>query len=493
VREVTLRAITTPPPPLHTHTPIPTPRYYGNATDKVKLLFFDMLCQSRMPPVGYAWLRSLGDMVTPLDPAHCTGTVPASGRENVRESNPLLLAKTAGEVGASRSTRRSPGAGQGTSGPGHMSLAVGQEEAPGVGQGGILFSIMSISDLFGHVNPRPYNATYFESLWRVLDPIVAQLNASGELAHAVVYGFDEAHPKTVYEPLVAQLFGAVKQRYNGRLATMATLHYCPSLDSPIDVLVQSYASYPNGTDHPANYGKPGAPGQYCEPNFPKQWEASAPGRRKYFFYHCFSPRSPDDGNNPWEPKYGAMNTFVNYPFSNSRLMPWWAAANEGVSGWLYFEVSEWKFDTGPSYPHPEPYHNHSMAMPWLPPFVRQPNDGFIEERVGGHQSETAWTGGSRLTFNVNKYYSNVYGGGTTAGDGVFVYPGRDGPVAGARMENWRDGSEDIEIFARLPASSRLLFIHRLVRSIGEWEINATLLEQTRREAAEELVRLAEAV
>jgi hypothetical protein len=36
-------------------------------------------------------------------------------------------------------------------------------------------------------------------------------------------------------------------------------------------------------------------------------------------------------------------------------------------------------------------------MAVLPSFVRQPNDGFVEERVPGGEA------GVRLSFNVNKY------------------------------------------------------------------------------------------
>ena len=226
--------------------------------------------------------------------------------------------------------------------------------------------------------------------------------------------------------------------------------------------------------------------EFCEPGYPAKFVASSP-RRRYFQYHCFSPRSADDGlaGHPTWPLhlYGAMNTFVDYPRIHNRLLPWWATQNEGVSGWLYFEVSEWRFDSGPTYPAPEPYENHSHPMATLPAFVRQPNDGYIDEKVPGGDL------GSRLTFNVNKYYSNVYGGGTTAGDGVFLYPGRDGPVSGARFETWRDGSEDAELFMKLPLAPRQQLVRRLVRSIGEWQDDPLLLERTRREAAEAVMAM----
>ena len=60
----------------------------------------------------------------------------------------------------------------------------------------------------------------------------------------------------------------------------------------------------------------------------------------------------------------------------------------------------------------------------------------VDERTKG--------GFSRLHFNANKFYGNVYGGGTTAGDGVFVYPESYGPLTGTRAETWRDGSEDYD-------------------------------------------------
>ena len=417
--------------------------YYGNRTESVKLAFFELLCQSRVPPVGYTFLRNLSDMVSPLDPGQCTGIVPAV--------DAVANAETTAETPAS---------------------------APG-----IMFSIMSISDLFGHKNPSNYSNQYFEQLWTVLDPVVDALNRSGHLPQASVYGFDEAHPRAVYEPLIQQLFGAVKSRYNDELATVATLHYCPSLTAPIDILVQSYADFPNGTSHEANYGVPGQHGEFCEAGFPATWAASAP-RRRYFQYHCFSPRSARDGaagHPTWPDRmYGAMNSFVDFPRIHNRMLPWWATANDGVSGWLYFEVSEWRFDTGSHYPAPTPYGPTNLTRPMveLPSFVRQPNDGFVEERAPGTDAH-----GSRLSFNVNKYYANVYGGGTTAGDGVFLYPGRSGPLSGARLETWRDGSEDAEIFMRLPLQQRQALVWRLVRSIGEWWDDPALLEHIRREAA----------
>ena len=418
--------------------------YYGPRTPQVKEKFFQFLCTHRVPPIGYTMLRNFSDMVQPLNPRQCTGTV-----------SPVSLEHAGHDAGE-----------------------------------GIPFSIMSISDLFGHRNPSDYTLDYLQQLWSILDPVVAALNRSGALPFAAVYGFDEAHPRGVYEPLVEQLFGAVHRRYGHQLKTMATLHYCPSLQAPIDILIQSYADYPNGTNMSANYGQPGQKDEFCPPGFPSRWASSASTRR-YLQYHCFSPRSPRD-NAASHPTtwpiglYGAMNTFVDYPRIHSRILPWWAASNEGVSGWLYFETTEWRFDSGPNYPAPTPYHNHTHHMPQLPAFVRQPNDWFVDERLPGANPST-----SRLTFNVNKYYANVYGGGTTAGDGVLLYPGRSGPVSGSRLESWRDGSEDAEIFLRLPLHERQRLIHQVVRSIGEWSGDVEVVERIRRHAAAAVMAIGE--
>ena len=153
--------------------------------------------------------------------------------------------------------------------------------------------------------------------------------------------------------------------------------------------------------------------------------------------------------------------------------------------------------SGPTYHPPKPYENHTGIMPALPSFMPQPNTGFIEARVPlGHAMgddnadpnlvNQVTTGTARLTFNVNKYYG-VYGGGSTAGDGVFVYPGQSGPVSGARLEMWRDGSEDLELLAQLSVPDRQRLVYQVVRNIGEWSTDADVLENVRRQAAQLLM------
>jgi hypothetical protein len=412
--------------------------YYGQQRlPDIKAAYFKLLCASRTPPIGYQWLRTLSDM-TAIRSDLCTGV--SAIADALREEH--LVAAPAAPAAPAPAAPAAPAA--------------------------TVFSVMDVSILFDHKQGSVYNSSYLALLWLVLDPVVDQLNATGLLAHAAVYGFDEAHPKALYEPLISGLFGAVKSRYNGQLKTIATLHFCPSMDTPIDILVHAYHDWPNGTDHPANYGVPGQPGEFCEVGFPIKWVEAAPNTRQYWFYHCFSPRGAHDNISPSAPQYGAMNTFVDYPRIHNRLLPWWASVNEGVTGWLYFEVSEWRFDT------------NANPRVVLPPEVQQPNTGFADDRLDGKSA--------RVSFNVNKFYANIYGGGTTAGDGIFLYPGKEGPLMGARLETWRDGSEDYEMFAQLPSALRRQLVHQLVSGLASWTDDAELLERTRRQAAAILER-----
>jgi hypothetical protein len=137
-------------------------------------------------------------MVIPLDRQRCSGTV-----------QPTAASSTAAQVGTSlRNIIDDSIAADGIADNGIAADGIAADS-----NSSLLFSIMSISDLFGHRNPAMYNGSYFAQLWAVLDPVVDALNASGQLPYATVYGFDEAHPKAVYEPIIAQLFGAVKARY----------------------------------------------------------------------------------------------------------------------------------------------------------------------------------------------------------------------------------------------------------------------------------------
>jgi len=263
-----------------------------------------------------------------------------------------------------------------------------------------------------------YAADKVERITEMLDritPTVAGLEQRGLLGHAYVYGFDE-HERTS-EPVIREVFGAVKQRWP-HLRTMAVLNWEPPVDLPIDTWVVIYSRH--------------------DPQAAARWRAAG---KEYWWYHCCGPIDPH------------MNTFVEQPRINGRLMMWLAAANE-VNGWLYYTVNGW------------------------------PGERKIVEREGK---------GPRTDFDPATWrHSN--------GDGNFIYPGKDGPLSCTRLENLTDGIEDWELFAQLREESRLAsegggdgivsgLTSRLVRSSTDRTPDPELLEATRREAAKRLVEL----
>jgi len=263
-----------------------------------------------------------------------------------------------------------------------------------------------------------YAADKVEGITEMLDriaPTVGGLEQRGLLEHAYVYGFDE-HERTS-EPVIREVFGAVKQRWP-RLRTMAVLNWEPPADLPIDTWVVLYDRH--------------------DPQAAARWRAAG---KEYWWYHCCGPIDPH------------MNTFVEQPRINGRLMMWLAAADE-VSGWLYYTVNGW------------------------------PGERKIVEREGK---------GPRTDFDPATWrHSN--------GDGNFIYPGRHGPLSCTRLENLTDGIEDWELFAQLREESRPEsegrgddivsgLTSRLVRSSVDRTPDPELLEATRREAAKRLVEL----
>ena len=102
------------------------------------------------------------------------------------------------------------------------------------------------------------------------------------------------------------------------------------------------------------------------------------------------------------PRYPYANWLLEHPLIEARLL-WWQAFSYDVEGFLYWGLNIWE---------------------------RKNNDKPIPNDAGPRIDWSVTTGGDYNWLN---------------GDGVLLYPGADGPIGSIRLENIRDGLEDIEL------------------------------------------------
>ena len=70
------------------------------------------------------------------------------------------------------------------------------------------------------------------------------------------------------------------------------------------------------------------------------------------------------------------------------------------------------------------------------------------------------------------------------GDGYFLYPGMYGPIGSSRLHTIRDGLEDIELLKQIKNQTiRNTYIHQLVITPTNYNMNSLLLEKIRRQIA----------
>jgi hypothetical protein len=275
-----------------------------------------------------------------------------------------------------------------------------------------------------------------------LGAAIAELRAADPrlVERLYVYGFDEMAPElngTVYE-----IYGAIKAAFPS-LRTSAVLNW-PSFptDLPLDIWIDEYADY----GHSASYDVP-TPKEALR----QTWLASRPGR-SFWWYWCIGPSEPT-----W------MNTFVERPAIEARLL-YWLAALHAVDGMLYYDVAIWQ-DQCPT------------QRPCRP-----------VGRING----TMFTDFNPATWNGNGHSTD---GGGANGDGSFTYPGEGGrPVGTLRLSNIADGIEDWQLFSRLGATGASLsraadLIARLVRNGTDYTLDPLALEAARRAAARRVIAL----
>ena len=138
-------------------------------------------------------------------------------------------------------------------------------------------------------------------------------------------------------------------------------------------------------------------------------------------------------------------------FFQGRLL-YWLGAREDIDGWLYYAVDLWV-------PHPG-REIHPIAL--IP-------------------------GTTMTDYDVANYIWSPRTDIFANGDGQFIYPGANGPVATARLANMRDAVEDQALLQAVRTAGKVsdleTAIAKLVRSPTDHTDDAELLEATRRSLA----------
>ena len=172
-----------------------------------------------------------------------------------------------------------------------------------------------------------------------------------------------------------------------------------------------------------------------------------PRFNEYFDHFETVERSRKMGNTVWwytcvNPDHPYPNLFVDYPLIESRLIMGAMPAKYNPPGFLYYSTNRWR------------------------------------------NAEAIDVTGPRTEFRVDSYI------GTNA-DGILFYPGPDGPLGSVRLENMRDGMEDLAYYKML---RELIPADRDDAQVPE-EVAASLIEYTRdpRVLTAERRRLAEAI
>eukprot|EP01046_Picozoa_sp_COSAG06_P011333 COSAG06_NODE_644_length_13470_cov_22.234313_3_plen_813_part_00 len=343
-----------------------------------------------------------------------------------------------------------------------------------------------------------------ELLMPLLRRIVPPIEKAGLLDSVYAYGFDEAPEGCI--PSMYKLFGALKKEFP-KLRTVATFSgfsHVPT-DLPVDVWVEIYQwwYYSLSNSRPAgNNGSGWAPVSKTVPNSVAEWRAAG---KEYWWYWCGGPDYGTDYPQYW------LNSLVEWPAIASRLLLWLTALNsvsgllfwvddvwagEGANGWVYssWQGPYWANKTGQpggarmgpgSWVH-RLYTNGSCALAGQAP----PRDNTSPRPMCNWREATMKTDG----------LCSSSGGGSSNGDGSWMFPGPDGaPLSSVRLENIRDGIEDYELFRQLSPSTLATLLAPVITNgpncsaeaawneVGkrcvDWHDDPAALERVRREAA----------
>ena len=271
----------------------------------------------------------------------------------------------------------------------------------------------------GHVKVKGscanFTKAYVTRMINILRPIVNQLTKDNLLESAYIYGFDE-NPISC-EPQVRQLFDATKAAFP-KLKTAAVLNWSPMpIDLPVDIWILQYEEF-NATDV-------------------TQWIQAG---KQQWQYHCIEPHD-----------LASLNTFIERPGMQNRLMMWLGALNYlkygAPTGWLYYAVNLWRPCNNPLC-----FKNYTKT-----PLIQNYSTPMVDFPVGNY----IWQG------EFNDIFVN--------GDGQYLYPCEDGmPCGSIRLNQLRDGLEDWDglfVAAKKTEKGRKLaitLIEEMVRGPRDW-------------------------
>jgi hypothetical protein len=246
--------------------------------------------------------------------------------------------------------------------------------------------------LHGAPKKLSYNSSDLAATLDALAPLAASIEASADTSlrrKALVYGFDEWAIE--YNVSIAQMFRAIKARWPW-LRTVATLnwHNFMPLDFPLDVWINSYTDW-----------------DWLLPKKAQLRDAWLAKGKAYWWYWCVGPEQPE-----------FLNTFVERPGIEARLLPWLAALRK-VDGLMYYQLNLWASQCADPEGHPGP--GQPVTRSSCAPVLRINGSGHV--------------GFDPATFVSGPRFGN--------GEGSFTYPDEHGlPMSSLRLEAIRDGVED---------------------------------------------------
>ena len=151
---------------------------------------------------------------------------------------------------------------------------------------------------------------------------------------------------------------------------------------------------------------------------------------------------------PW---YPYANWLPPYPLMEGRVL-WWQAYQQKFDGFLYWGVNIWS---------------------------KKNNDRPIDPSKGPLLDWSITTGGTSYHW--------------LHGDGVLLYPGKDGPIGSIRLANIRDGLEDYEYLWLLAnrcqsRDTARKACHPVTTALDQFTRDPAVLRKTREEVAREIDR-----